>query len=1108
MAIPRDFLQSIYEDADSFGGDALYQNEMLANIINPPMPIAKPAPQLIAPVTEGSDSVAKLFASQSAAPAELPAPLTFEPVMKDIFGESDLEVTKFTQPSKQPTVAPASPTVAPTTPSPAAPTAPKVDYTSALTKQILGQGITDKWSGAGHGSAEANAADMAKILAGIGITDIKQFGKVPQYARAEVKMGFNGQLANQDADGNYYITVPGGTDSEGNQIMVPQYLNQSQLKPIYGTYSQPMGMDENPQFVPIDPTLVIEKDGVPMIKTGETFGNKATGQAVPNTYTERQTGNFFGGTYEGKGNTGYGVQFDAQGNPYFYTQGASSSDMDKIAPLLSIASFIPGLAPFAQGLNALIAVKQGNLLGAALSTLGAAGGAGFTDFAGIPIGDAKNILGGINALQTGNVAGLINSAAGYAGASLPSEFNTGVKVLNAANAYSKGDYAGLLDAASSLTGSSDAKLAASALRLTNAVNSGNPAALLSAAQAFGSIVNTASADPKLALGFGPGDPDEFIASLIPGYFQPGGEGYIPPEEEDPTTVQQKPAGLDDFLSQLEQFKQSAVTPDDIQEIISGQNFARPEDIQNAISNIPAGLTEEDLAQSLGMTKEDLLTQLGTTEEGLQQRIADLESEFGGQLTGATQGLESKIAGTQDSVDALAESLGTTKDDLLKELGVTEEGLQQRIADLESEFGGQLSESTKGIESKITGLEEDFSAQLAESLGTTKEDLLNELGITEEGLQQRIADLESEFGGQLTESTKGLESKLAETQTGVDELAESLGTTREDLLDQLGVTEDEINQRIADLESEFGGSFKDIESSLGKTREDLLAEFGLSEEEMQQRISDLETKFGGNFEDIESSLGKTREELLSEFGVTEDEINQRIADLETEFGGNFGDIESSLEKTREDLLAEFGLSEEEMQQRIADLETTFGGNLEDIESSLGKTREELLAEFGVTEDEINQRIADLETEFGGNFEDIEGSLEKTREELLAEFGLSEEEMAKRIADLETEFGGQLTSGLGKQSAETKALFQNLLNQQQSQAAALAKSQAAAAAKAKADAVARAQSEAAASKNNQLQALLAMMSSNNEVAKIKSYKDLFGEDLFGTDIDLTPIGGEAE
>ena len=1113
-----------YED-NGFGEDIFAQNKALANIINPPVAPAPVPTPVAAPAPAFTDPLEYLFSLDvERDPERLPvAPSVETPVeFQPSFIETDPERLPIAPPVETPVEPPvellAPPAVvdtpaAPTgiaTLAPKTPAAPaKIDYTSALAKQILGQGITDKWTGQGFGSAEANAKDMAKILAGIGITDIKQFGKGPVY-QPVYKGGetYNGQRVSQygDDEGNSYKAF---LDPARGWIKLP---DDAKLEPVW-VQQQESGTDDlgNMQYVdvPIDQSKVQFVDGKPVLKAGETFGNKETGQAVPNTYSERQTGNFFGGTFAGSGNTGYGVQFDENGNPYFYTQGASSSDIGKIAPLLSIASFIPGVAPFAQGLNALIAAKQGNILGAALGALGAAGGAGFTDIGGIPINDAKNVLGGINALKTGNVAGLVNSVAGYAGASLPSELGTGVKILNAANAYSKGDYAGLLDAASSLTGSSDAKLAASAIRFTNAVKSGNPAALLGAAQAFGSVVNTASADPKLALGFGPGDPDDFSAGLIPGYFQPGGEGYIPPDEEDPITVQQQPSDLDDFLKQLEQYKQAAVTPDDIQKIISGQNFATIDDIQNAmntvdipkgvseqdvqtivsnafaenpgikiddvqsivdkaVSQIPTGLTEEDLAQSLGMTKEDLLAQLGTTEEGLQQRIADLESEFGGQLTGATQGLESKIAGTQDSVDALAESLGTTKDDLLKELGVTEEGLQQRIADLESEFGGQLSESTKGIESKITGLEEDFSAQLAESLGTTKEDLLNELGITEEGLQQMIADLESEFGGQLTESTKGLESKLAETQTGVDELAESLGTTREDLLDQLGVTEDEINQRIADLESEFGGSFKDIESS----------------------------------------LGKTREELLSEFGVTEDEINQRIADLETEFGGNFGDIESSLEKTREDLLAEFGLSEEEMQQRIADLETTFGGNLEDIESSLGKTREELLAEFGVTEDEINQRIADLETEFGGNFEDIEGSLEKTREELLAEFGLSEEEMAQRIADLETEFGGQLTSGLGKQSAETKALFQNLFNQQQSQAAALAKSQAAAAAKAKADSVARAQSEVASSKNNQLQALLAMMSSNNEVAKIKSYKDLFGEDLFGTDIDLTPIGGEAE
>jgi len=142
----------------------------------------------------------------------------------------------------------------------------------ALTKQILGQGLTGKWSGQGRGSAEANARDMAKIMAGIGITDIKQFGPVTREVESYM-----------------------GTDDSGN--------------PIYQT------------------------------QTEKTFGNKLTGQAVPNTYSERQKGDFFGGTFEGKGNTGYGVKFDAQGNPLFYTQGASSNDL---------ANIMQDLGPIAQ----------------------------------------------------------------------------------------------------------------------------------------------------------------------------------------------------------------------------------------------------------------------------------------------------------------------------------------------------------------------------------------------------------------------------------------------------------------------------------------------------------------------------------------------------------------------------------------------------------------------------------------------------------------------------------------------------------------------------------------------------------------------------------------
>jgi len=226
--------------------------------------------------------------------------------------------------------------------------------------------------------------------------------------------------------------------------------------------------------------------------------NKTTGQQLVNDYGERGgVGNAFSGTYTGEGNTAYNVGFDAQGKPILYTSGASSADdLSDLQMILSAASFIPGVAPFAQAANAAISAGQGNWTGAALGALGAAGSAGFTDIGGIPINDAKNFVGGLNAIKTGNVAGLLNSAANYAGANLPSEVRTGLTIANAANAFANNDLAGLVDAAGSLTGSGDAKLAASALRLTDAFNrfekTGDASALASAASAFNNAATAAN----------------------------------------------------------------------------------------------------------------------------------------------------------------------------------------------------------------------------------------------------------------------------------------------------------------------------------------------------------------------------------------------------------------------------------------------------------------------------------------------------------------------------------------------------------------------------------------------------------------------------------------
>lgn len=152
-----------------------------------------------------------------------------------------------------------------------------------LANQILGQGLTAKWTGEGKGSAEANAKDMASILTSIGITDINDFGQITK-------------------------TIPGYSyETEQGTVDVPE-------------------------------------------QTVTTYGNKKTGQEVPNTYSERQTGNFFGGTFAGSGNTGYGVQFDANGRPYFYTAGASSNDLANIMKNLGPLGQI-GLAIATGGLS-------------------------------------------------------------------------------------------------------------------------------------------------------------------------------------------------------------------------------------------------------------------------------------------------------------------------------------------------------------------------------------------------------------------------------------------------------------------------------------------------------------------------------------------------------------------------------------------------------------------------------------------------------------------------------------------------------------------------------------------------------------------------------------
>jgi hypothetical protein len=243
-----------------------------------------------------------------------------------------------------------------------------------------------------------------------------------------------------------------------------------------------------------------DEDGNDVTRT--EIVNKVTGEPITkaSNYAERTTGNSWSGTFKGDGNTGYNVQFK-DGNPIFYTTGASSSDMKDLAPILAMASFIPGAAPFVAGINALAAAKEGNWKQAILSALPVGGeiaktlGASASTVANI--GTASKLARVADAIDRKDLLGTVMSGVGAASDSNlfgDGAFNPNEKLFG--NFTTKGllgdvsmlkalkdkDLSSLLNIGAQMSGSKDAVTAAKGITLIKALQSDNPFAIASAIQ--------------------------------------------------------------------------------------------------------------------------------------------------------------------------------------------------------------------------------------------------------------------------------------------------------------------------------------------------------------------------------------------------------------------------------------------------------------------------------------------------------------------------------------------------------------------------------------------------------------------------------------------------
>lgn len=209
-----------------------------------------------------------------------------------------------------------------------------------ITGQVKNLDTAKYWKGGGigaFGGIDGAARFIANQLADYGISSIDQIGVAEQGAM-EPNYAVGAKQANQN-----YLDYSGGAYLG----LYNRTIDWNGKKYFYTGVQEGSGEDAYtvPGLVPIEPIgevskVIINKNtGQPLVTPGHQHQYAANwvypdGSAI------------FSGTYAGGGNTLFKMQFDSQGLPIFYSDGASSSDFElkDLAPFVAIASLaIPGM---------------------------------------------------------------------------------------------------------------------------------------------------------------------------------------------------------------------------------------------------------------------------------------------------------------------------------------------------------------------------------------------------------------------------------------------------------------------------------------------------------------------------------------------------------------------------------------------------------------------------------------------------------------------------------------------------------------------------------------------------------------------------------------------
>ena len=175
-------------------------------------------------------------------------------------------------------------------------------------------------------------------------------------------------------------------------------------------------------------------------------------------------------------------------------------------------------------------------------------------------------------------------------------------------------------------------------------------------------------------------------------------------------------------------------------------------------------------------------------------------------------------------------MGTTKEALLKQIGTTEANLKADVGAVETNLGAKIA---------------DAKDEVLKELKLTKTGLSEEISGVKDTLSTKIDDAESNILARMAEYEKAGIGRDEALSKAVDDVAAELGTTRTDILTQIGKTEATLKgdistakQEVLDKAAEYEKAGIARDKALEMAQADMAKTLGRGQQQATQ--SDLDT----------------------------------------------------------------------------------------------------------------------------------------------------------------------------------------------------------------------------------------------------------------------------